>query len=241
MSDLHLLYTDETNLDPATTEFFVYAGVAIPSDKAAPLSDDIELLRNRYDYRPTDLLKFNTVQRPSHITPDQHRDLKKEIVLAAAKHDVKLFSSFILHQIAKDPLEARRREINRISYHFDCYLRRQGTHGLILIDSFKGDDLHKLLREKFAIGVVGLPYSPRYRLAAILGVHLASIGTSHFCSLVDVVLGSLRFCINDRNDHLKQPVIHTLMQQLAPLFILSNGAVDEISMFFSPKSFHGGI
>jgi hypothetical protein len=37
MKCMQLLYTDETNVDPAKSDFFAYAGVAIPGDVAGQL------------------------------------------------------------------------------------------------------------------------------------------------------------------------------------------------------------
>jgi hypothetical protein len=69
---MHLLYTDEVNMNSENSEFFVYAGVAIPGDNAAGLSTDIDELRKRHGYKPGDLLKFNTVERPQHVPAEAH-------------------------------------------------------------------------------------------------------------------------------------------------------------------------
>jgi hypothetical protein len=66
---VQLLYADETNIDPKNTDFFVYGGVIIPGNTAGELSLAIDALRKAHGYKPDDLLKFNTVERPSHITP----------------------------------------------------------------------------------------------------------------------------------------------------------------------------
>jgi hypothetical protein len=123
---LHLLYTDEVNVDPENSEFFVYAGVAVPGENAAALSTDIEKLRRSNGYVPGDLLKFNTRERPRHISPEQHLEAKREVMEAAAEHGVKLIASFLLHNIAKTTGvdEARRNEINRVCLHFNAYLHR---------------------------------------------------------------------------------------------------------------------
>jgi hypothetical protein len=89
---LHLLYTDEVNVDPENSEFFVYAGVAVPGENAAALSTDIENLRRSNGYVPGDLLKFNTRERPRHISPEQHLEAKREVMDAAAEHGVKLIA-----------------------------------------------------------------------------------------------------------------------------------------------------
>lgn len=232
---MHLLYTDETNVDPKTSDFFSYAGVAIPGDQAGALSARIDAVRAANGYGPDDILKFNTVERPAHITPDAHREAKRQLLIEAANHGVTLFCSFILHRVATSPEDARLNEINRICLHFNYYLRRVNDYGLVLIDTFQDTGLFKFLRQKFSTGLKGLPYSASYRLDRLLGLHVASIGSSHFCSTVDVVLGSLRFVINNRNDPAKQDVCRTLLAQLAPLAIRdAAGTVEEISIFFSP-------
>lgn len=234
---MQLLYTDEVNIDPAVADFFVYAGVAIPGDHAARLSAQIENLRMVHGYKPNDVLKFNTVERPKHVSPEVHREIKRQVIEAAAKHQVKLFASFLLHNIATSPQEARRNEINRIAYHFNCYLGRLGDAGLVLIDTFQDAGLSAHLREKFSVGLVDMPYSKTMRLTNILGFHVATIGTSHFCSVVDIVLGSLRFAVNERNNPTKAGVANTLLRQIVPLCVVGpySGKVDEISVFFSPK------
>jgi hypothetical protein len=233
---MHLLYTDEVNIDPASSDFFIYAGVSISDNNAGALSKEIDSLRSKYSYRSEDILKFNTRERPKHILPEDHRDIKREVLKAAARHEVMLFSSIISHNIATSPEDARRNEINRICYHFDCYLRRKNDFGLVLIDTFQDSKLSKILREKFSVGIKGLPYSPVYRLERILGFHLASIGSSNFCSIVDIVLGSFRYSINSRFDPQKLPTVGTLLGQLNPLCIKTrSGKIDELSVFFSPK------
>lgn len=82
-----------------------------------------------------------------------------------------------------------------------------------------------------------MPYSKSLTLDRILGYHVSSIGTSHFCSLVDVVVGSLRFAVNNRNKSASQQVSNLLLQQLAPICIRDSGdKVSELSIFFSPKT-----
>jgi len=234
---MHLLYTDETNVDPATSDFFAYAGVAIPGDVAGQLSRRIDAVRANNGYGADDLLKFNTRERPSHVTPEAHREAKKQVLEEAASHGVKLFCSFILHRVASSPQGARFNEINRICYHFNCYLARINDHGLVLIDTFQDNTILGFLRRKFSVGLKGLPYSQSFRLDRVLGLHLASIGSSHFCSIVDVVLGALRYSINARGDNSREAVARALLAQLAPL-VIRNGSskVDELSVFFSPKT-----
>ncbi|MDD4952708.1 MAG: hypothetical protein PHV85_09190, partial [Desulfovibrionaceae bacterium] len=142
---MYLLYTDETNLDPASSDFFVYGGVAIPSEQGLYLSQAIDSIRTKYGYTVNDYIKFNTRERPSHITPENHKNLKKELLEVSSAHGVKIFVSFILHNIATSPDDARKKEINRICYHFDCYLRRHNEVGLVLVDTFQDSQLREIL------------------------------------------------------------------------------------------------
>jgi hypothetical protein len=234
---VYLLYSDETNFDPATSEFFTYAGLAIPDTTAGQLSAAVDALRKEFGYRPEDVLKFNTKERPSHVTPDTHREIKRRVIEKAAECEVKLFASVILHRIATSPEEARRNEINRVCYHFNCYLHGIDDYGLVLIDTFQDNLLARFLREKFSVGLVGMPYSATLRLDRVLGFHLASIGSSNFCSVVDIVVGALRYAINARNSNSQLQVAQLLLAQLSPLLLLNaDGRVEEISFFFSPKT-----
>jgi len=232
---MHLLYTDEVNVDPRSSDFFIYGGVSVDANQAASFSRRIDLLRQEHGYRPEDLLKFNTRERPDTISPETHREIKRRVIEEAAAHGALLFASFILHNIAASPEEARRKEINRVCFHFDCFLRERDEYGIVLIDTFTDNNLPQILREKFSIGLSGLPYSHPYRLERVLGFHLASIGSSNFSSVVDIVLGSLRYAVNCLDDPSRQDVVQTLLSQLAPLCLKNDGgSIRELSLFFSP-------
>ncbi|MGB9713112.1 MAG: DUF3800 domain-containing protein [Dissulfurimicrobium hydrothermale] len=235
---MYLLYTDEVNINPASTEFFIYGGVAVHSNQAASLSAEVDRLRGEYGYQPNDPLKFNTKERPAGISPDAHKEIKRQVIETAVKHGVRLFTSFILHKIATSPDEARRKEINRVCYNFDVFLKQENEFGLVLIDTFSDEKLPEILREKFAIGLRGFPFSRIYRLERVLGFHLATIGSSNFSSVVDIVLGSLRYAVNSRVKPDRHVVACTLLQQIAPMYIPGNkpGDISELSVFFSPKT-----
>lgn len=233
---MHLLYTDEVNIDPRDSRFFIYGGVVVRSENALELSQGIDEIRARYGYKPDEHLKFNTVERPSQITAESHRQAKKDLLVLAAEMEVTLLTSFILHSIATSPDEARLNEINRVCYHFDRFLGEKDSHGLVLVDRFTSTDLVRHLQEKFSYGILGFPSAPKYRLKHIVGYHVAAVGTSNLCSLVDVALGALRFAVNSASDERKREVKQVLMAQLAPLFPRDDsGLVSELGIFFSPR------
>jgi hypothetical protein len=232
---MYLLYCDETNLDPRENTFFIYGGVTIPAEQAKSLSDTVEKIRQENGIKPEFLLKFNP--KPDNMKHVQFSDVKQQIIEAAIAHNCTLIVSMILHSIATSPDAARRNEINRVLLHFNGFLGVKHSHGLALIDRFSDAQIDAHLRKKFAIGITGLPYCKAMRLERIVGFHHSAIGQSHFSSVVDIVLGSLRFAINahanDDKSRMKSSI--QILKIIRPLFKRSDftGEVPEMCLFFS--------
>lgn len=234
---MHLLYCDETNFAKTPGDFFVYGGIVIEPASAAPLADEINAIRKKLGVPREYLLKFNP--GPKDFSHEKFIQLKQEVTAAACKANCKLLVNLLLHDIATSSEEARRFGINTLCYHFDCYLNRPKAPGVVLIDRFDDKAINSQLKEKLAVGLTGhLPYGDELKLERVLGYHYTAIGQSHFCSLIDVVLGSLRFAVNaftqDNKQHEKSA--ENMLSQLAPLFFRESGdKVHEISLWFSPK------
>jgi hypothetical protein len=109
---------------------------------------------------------------------------------------------------------------------------------MVLIDRFSDNQIDLHLVEKFSVGVCDMPYSREMRLNKIVGFHYSAIGQSHLPSVVDIVLGSLRFAVNRHTrglDH-HETSARALLGLLSPLFYRRfDGKVEEISLIFSPK------
>jgi hypothetical protein len=137
--------------------------------------------------------------------------------------------------------EARRNGINTVCYHFDCCLNRLESKGFVLIDRFndEGNEIDAHLKEKFSVGVTGMPYSSEIRLSNILGLHYSAIGQSHLCSLIDIVVSSMRWAMNQHTRRAEKNLdsARQLMALLSPLFVRRNGSqeVSEFGLLFSPK------
>lgn len=234
---MHLLYCDESNLEPKDNDFFVYGGVAIEAGAALSLSQAIEKIRLDAGVPKDFVLKFNP--GPKHLNHQQFSALKQAVIEAARGHGCLFLTSLILHNVATSPDEARRNAINTICYHFDSYLNRPKSHGLVLVDRFDDRQIDGHLREKFSIGLTGMPYSKEMRLARIIGFHYSAIGQSHFGSVIDILLGSFRFAVNafTRNETGKLPTANALLALLAPMFFRerADDRVSELSLIFSPK------
>ncbi|MBY5762563.1 DUF3800 domain-containing protein [Rhizobium leguminosarum] len=237
---MHLLYCDETNLEKRSGEFLIYGGVFIDGARAKEFSLAVDALRTKHHVPREYRLKFNP--GPQGFSQERFIALKQELIELAHEFDIGLIVYVILHDISVSPNLARRNGINTVCYHFDCVLHRLQSPGLVLIDRFndEGNAVEAHLRDKFTVGLTGMPYGDgNKRLTNIVGFHYSAIGQSHFPSLVDVVLGSLRFAINahtrNRSDYEETAV--KLLTLISPLFVRLNGSesVSELGFLYSPK------
>lgn len=109
----------------------------------------------------------------------------------------------------------------------------------MLIDRFDDKAIDAHLAEKFSVGITGLPYTKEMRLSNIVGFHYSAIGQSHFASVVDILLGSIRFSLNGftRNDTKARDTAKKVIPLLSPMFFREDGhtTVSELGIFFSPK------
>jgi hypothetical protein len=239
---MHLLYCDETNLEKRDDDFFVYGGLVMSSDSAVALNNEIEKIRSTAQIPADFPLKFNP--GPSFLDHAAFSAVKQRVIEAAIQANCILFTTMILHNIATSSDDARRNAINQLSYNFNDFLSCSKDYGLVLIDRFTDAQIDSHLREKFSIGITGLPYSPRVRLRRILGFHYAAIGQSHFGSVIDIVLGTLRFSVNAfcRNDLEKMARSRHLLAMLAPLLqkipdVGERGPLTtKLSLDFTPKT-----
>jgi hypothetical protein len=233
---MYLFYGDETNLNAKENEFFIYGGIAIPGDRALELSHTIDKIREDAAIEKSFQLKFKP--KPENISHEDFNLVKQSIITTASQHGVLFLVSLILQNICTSISEARINEINRVFFHFDCLLSHAGESGVVLIDRFQDGLIDSHLREKFSVGLTGLPYSCERRLKNIVGYHYSAIGQSHFGSVVDICLGSIRFAVNvfTRNEGQNFTTAKMLIQLLTPLFVKNpDGAASVLSLNFSPK------
>lgn len=234
---MHLLYCDESNLEHREGDFLLYGGVLVPGDKAGALSARIEELRTDAGLEANTRLKFNPA--PEGLTHEDFRNLKQRIIEAAIEHECKLLTYVVLHDLAKDPHEARRFGINTVCYHYHCVLNRMEGVGVVLIDRFndEGNKIEGHLKEKMSTGVF-FPYQKEpKRLSNIIGFHYAAVGQSHFTSLIDILLGSFRFAMNAhcRGETKLQEGARNLLGIMSPLFYSRySSSICDMGIHFSP-------
>lgn len=237
---MKLLYCDESNMEERAGDFLVYGGVVIPGENAKILSEDIRLIRQKAKIGAAEKVKFLPPAPP--CDHKAYIGVKQAIIEAAIKRGATLIAYLVLHDLAKNPDEARLFGINTVCTHFNWILNRIGGPGLALIDRVNnpGGEVDDHLREKFAVGVKGMPYSKQMRLENIIGFHYSTIGQAHFTSLCDILIGSLRFAINahTRGDAGRRDSAISLLKLMSPLFFREKGVekVSELGLAFRPKN-----
>jgi len=236
---MRLLYCDESNLAEHAGDFLIYGGLMIDGASAREFSQEVDKIRADWKVPREFPLKFNP--GPRHLTHREFISLKQALIESTAKFGAKLLIYAVLHDIARSPDDARRNGINTVCFHFDCVLNRLKEPGLVLIDRFndRGNQIDAHLAERFSIGLVNMPYAKELRLSHILGFHYSAVGQSHFPSIVDILLGSIRFAFNayTRQQEQHLDTAQTLMRLLGPLFyrIDPGGPVPELGLILSPK------
>lgn len=237
---MKLLYCDESNMEERAGDFLVYGGVVVPGENAKALSEAVRLIRQEAGIAATERVKFLPPAPP--CDHKAYIEVKQAIIEAAISHEATLIAYLVLHDLAKNPDEARLFGINTVCTHFNWILNRIGGPGLALIDRVNnpGNAVDDHLREKFAVGVKGLPYSKQMRLENIVGFHYSTIGQAHFTSLCDILVGSLRFAINThtRDTAKTRDSAINLLKLISPLFFREKGAskISELGLAFRPKN-----
>jgi hypothetical protein len=235
---MQYLYGDESNLEPVDGTFFIYSGVVISSDAALSLHSEVQTIRTRYGYTASDPLKFNAAERPSYVSADAHRLAKQSVITSAVAHGCVLNTTFTLHNVAANSTTARTYAINSLAWGFQSYLQDINDQGMVFIDTYDDGTLTNVLREKFQRGFTGPLYEDT-PLERVVNWSQSSNGTSHFSSVADIVVGTLRYAANNRND--PSPRTRTLagnlVKSLSPMWHRDpvTGKVKQSSLRFCPR------
>jgi len=193
---MYLMFGDEADPERGRGQkFFVCGAVFINAQQVEELHDDIQKIRKRVGYANTDSLKFSGC--PKDISYDKHREVKKEIVKLARRHDVVFCAYAISHAVAQ-PNQLWPYGINTLLGKFDAFLKERGDVGIVLMDRSPGQlkDPFKYLKNKFQIGLQ-FPSGGNRRVDNIIGYAFTCDGASHLASLADILLGSFRHCVNE--------------------------------------------
>lgn len=199
---MYVLLTDETNLEASeSVRFFTYGGLIVPMEKIPALHARIEEIRKAAGYGPSDRLKFETKARPKGVTIEAATSAKREVVAAAIESGCLFIAYVVLHAIAKNQGIEKTIQFgaNSVIAKFNTYLGEQKSHGIVAMDRLPKGTEFDYLSEKFTKGL-SLPKGDAKALDRIMMFSSTCINASHTSSVMDIVLGSWRYCINQPNN-----------------------------------------
>jgi hypothetical protein len=200
---MFFLFGDEADREQGRGQkFFVYGAVFVPAEKMPALHSEMENARKVAGLADTDSLKFASSTRPKAMTFQAHRDLKKAVMLLAREVGNVTFCAHVtLHELAqnRDHDDLVLWGANTVLSTFNMFLEESQSHGYAVLDRIPVEHPYRYLKEKFQIGLK-FPLKPLYGYIACSGFAHAVDGSSHMCSVADVMLGAFRYCVNEPNN-----------------------------------------
>jgi hypothetical protein len=197
---MHFLFTDETNQRPsAAARFFIYGGLFIPAEGLQDLHELVQRARDDNGYVATDEFKFSASSKPPQVTAAQFKSAKRAVLQGCAPLGIQLAACLTLHEIAKNRTlqELVTWGANTIIGAFHRFLEESGSNGACIVDRLPFDSGYRYLQEKFRVGLT-FPDGDAMLLKRILLFASTCEGASHASSAVDIILGSFRYCVNER-------------------------------------------
>lgn len=233
----YLLLTDETNQQPSeAARFFIYGGVFFPLDVLPRLHDLVADARDRGGYRREDEFKFDTRSRPPGVSRQDQTNAKRIVLNGCAELGVRFVAYLALHDVARTRSveQTVRWGANTVLMAFQRFLEQEDAAGVCVVDRLPFKKGHKALEEMFQLG---LDFNGRRRI--LDRVHLfaeTTQGESFVASAVDVVLGSFRYCVNDRrNERATRAMLPAIVDMMWSKRVGETIYLREYGLLFRPK------
>jgi hypothetical protein len=209
----------------------------VPTNSIPALHAEVERLRAKAGMSPTESLKSAT-RRPKSLTADSHRALKQDVMKAAKEiGNVHFCAQVTLHDLARNQTHDDRVlwGANTILGKFNTFLREQKSYGFAILDRMPVKTPYEYLTEKFQVGMA-FSDRPSARFDRILGFSHAADGTSHLCSVADILLGAFRYCVNEPdNEEAGKAMFPTLMEMMWKRTENGRVYVNECGLVFRPQ------
>jgi hypothetical protein len=243
---MYTLITDETNTQESEDgDFFIYGGLIFSPDQMKQVTDDIESIRTKYGSEPPDKLKFDTRSRPKHVSRKDYTCAKNDVIEACLKAEVQFIAYMVLHKVAKDERAKGEWALNSVLVAFSKkFLLRKKDYGIVVIDRLPGNDrAYDMLKRKFQQGLRMQSTGNAVKLERVLLYATTCDGASHLSSAVDIVLGSLRWVVNQRrhltSDDLSQKMLEKVGKMMYHRASGEVRYVREYGLILRPKSYPG--
>jgi len=194
---MYVLMTDESNREPSKeAKFFIYGGVLFPVDIFETLHNEVEQIREDAGYKRCDEFKFNIRSRPEYVKREDCTKAKRKVIKLCQKTGCKFIAYIIHHDIVINQTDKIKMTYaaDALFGRFNEFLQIKDSTGICVVDNLSIKAQFKYLAEKFAIGL-HMPDGEK-RLDNILLYSASCINASHVSSIIDIVLGTFRYCIN---------------------------------------------
>ncbi len=196
---MRILLTDETNRQPTDdVKFFVYGGLVLTTEALSTLHAEIEVIRRTAGYRAGDELKFDTRSRPPYVSIDAATEAKRRVIESARRVGCVFIAHVILHDIIRnqDTDQQVQWAADYVIGRFNQYLDAENEDGICIVDNLPNRAEFRYLSQKFAHGLT-LDTGTNISLDRIKLFASTCVGASHANSVMDIVLGAFRYCINN--------------------------------------------
>ncbi|MDF7809633.1 DUF3800 domain-containing protein [Pontiellaceae bacterium B12219] len=197
---MKLIFTDETNQQPdGKTEFFIYGGCVIDCDDLADIGEKISKIKADNNIPKDERLKFS-YSKKSSFTYAEHKAAKEQLIDLCVDNKVVCIVCVALHKIAKngDPKNLQKMCSNTVFDKYDTYLMRKSDQGAVIVDNWPHDDVYSHLESSLNTGV-HYENGTVNKLSNVLFYAQSGIRVCEFNSIVDVMIGGLRYVINNRD------------------------------------------
>ncbi len=210
---MYLLLTDETNrIKSQDCKFLVYGGIFFKIEDLVELDNNITLIRKNAGFALTDEFKFDTHSRPKNVSIETFNKAKNDVIDLCLKFDCKFIAYVALHDIiSKVPVEIQLTfAADHVIGRFNKYLQERQEEGICIIDNLPIKTNYKYLSEKFTVGLkIGDSITPLENIKLYAST---CSNASNVSSLIDILLGSFRYCINNpKNIDIATIMIHKVI------------------------------
>jgi hypothetical protein len=237
---MFLMFGDEADAEQSRGQkFFVYGAVFIPTNNIVALHTELEKARKSAGFADTDSLKSASRSRPKHVSAETHRDLKSRVMKVAHEvGNVKFCAQVTLHELARNQKhdDLVLFGANTVLGKFNAFLSESKSFGYTLLDRVPVENPYRYLKEKFQVGLTFSDGKAK-RLDRILGIAHTVDGSSHMCSVADVLLGAFRYCVNEpENEEAGKAMFPTLMRMMWKRERGGKTYVNECGLVFRPAT-----
>ena len=180
------------------------------------VTNDIEKIRLKRGFEPEDKLKFDTNSRPKGMPPATYTAAKNAVVRSCLRVGVKFIAYMILHKIVNEKFKGEF-ALNSVLVAFgNKFLVENNDYGMVIIDRLpETAQAYGMLKRKFQVGLQIASTGGTIKVPRVLMYATTCDGASHLSSAVDIVLGSLRYVVNQRHNSNQSTVTQTLLNNVA--------------------------